>query len=78
SRTGPLVEIIEHGTNGMLCPVDDVDAFAEAVRYLRENPDRRVAIGAAARDTVLARFSMDGMTDAYEALFARLTGAERS
>ncbi len=77
SRTGPLVEIIQHGANGMLCPVDDVAAFADAVRHLRDNPDHRAEIGTAARETVEARFSLDGMTDQYEALFARLTAKDR-
>ncbi len=72
SRMGPVVEIIEDGVNGRLCPVDNVNAFADAIRELRDDPDRHSMMGVAARDTVEARFSIDRMTDGYEALFERL------
>jgi glycosyltransferase involved in cell wall biosynthesis len=74
SRTGPLPEIIDDGTNGRLCAVDDVDAFADAIRELKDNPDLLAQMGEAARTTVEAAFSVERMTDGYLALFDRLLG----
>lgn len=67
-----LPEIVEDGTTGLLCPMDDVQAFVRAVRYLRENPEVLAAMGQRARATAVQRFSLDTMVARYAALFATL------
>ncbi|MHB2032697.1 MAG: glycosyltransferase family 4 protein, partial [Gemmatimonadaceae bacterium] len=44
-----IPELVVPGGTGMLIPVDDVRALAEALRYLIDRPDVRRAMGAAAR-----------------------------
>ena len=58
SRVGGLPEVIRHGENGLLVE-NDPAAFAAAVRDLLRNPERRKQIGAAARHTVMERFTVE-------------------
>ena len=60
SRVGGLPEVITHGENGLLVD-NDPAAFAAAIRELLASPDRRRQIGAAARHTIVERFTVDQM-----------------
>src|SRR5258708_9161019 len=60
SRVGGLPEVITHGDNGLLVD-NDPAAFAGAIRELLASPDRRRQIGAAARHTIVERFTVDQM-----------------
>ena len=60
SRVGGLPEVIRNGHNGLLVE-NDPAAFAAAVRDLLARPDRRKQIGAAARHTIMERFTVDRM-----------------
>lgn len=60
SRIGGLPEVIRHGENGLLVD-NDPTAFASAVRELIDDPERRRRIGAAARHTVMERFTVERM-----------------
>ena len=46
-------EIIQHGHNGWLIPVDGVQEMAEALSRLLSSPDLRTRIGANARQTIV-------------------------
>jgi glycosyltransferase involved in cell wall biosynthesis len=46
-------EIIQHGHNGWLIPVDSVRAMAGALSRLLDSPDLRTSIGANARQTIV-------------------------
>ena len=54
---GGVSELIDHGRTGFLCPPGDVEAIVGALAALVSDPRRAVAMGAAARDDALARFS---------------------
>ena len=45
--SGPT-ELVEHGQSGLLVPVEDVDALAEAIRTLLLDHDLRARLGEAA------------------------------
>ena len=49
SRVGGIPEIIEDGVSGVLVAPGDVDALAEALRALIDDPARRAEMGVAAR-----------------------------
>jgi len=69
SRVASLPELIAHNETGVLCPIDDVDAFASAVERLQRDPERRRKIGIAARRTIVARFPESLMAERYPRLF---------
>jgi len=66
---GGIPEVL--GGTGVLAPADDPAAFARALAELLSDPQRRDALGAAARGRALARFSLERMGREYgEALEA--------
>ena len=70
---GPL-ELIESGITGLLVTPGDVDALADALRKLHDDPALRQSLAAAAAATV-ARFDAETIArqiqDVYDAVIAR-------
>ncbi len=60
-----LSEVIENNVTGLLCPQDDVAAFAKAARKLAEHPALWLQMSQNARKRVEMRFSMDAMIEHY-------------
>jgi glycosyltransferase involved in cell wall biosynthesis len=69
SPVGVHPEIVAHGENGMLAATPE--AFEEAVHALLCDPSLRCAQGRAARETVLARYSVDAVAPRLAALLER-------
>jgi glycosyltransferase involved in cell wall biosynthesis len=51
--------VVRHGENGLLVPIKDSRALAEAIHSLLLDPVRRVKMGAAGRERVIREFSED-------------------
>ena len=62
--TAGLAGVVADGVNGVVIPPNDVAALRTALRGLLASPERRARLGAAARQTVLTRFSLDTYVDA--------------
>jgi glycosyltransferase involved in cell wall biosynthesis len=60
-------EIVGAGPAGILVPVDDVDAWASAVRSLLDDPAQRAALGARGRELFDERFTLDAVADRFAA-----------
>ncbi len=73
SRVGGLPEVIRHGDNGLLVDNEE-SAIANAIRQLLDHPEEARQIGAAARRTVMERFTVDrmvaGTLEAYRRVLA--------
>ena len=67
-RLPAVSELHPDGTTAVLVPPEDVDALGEALLGLVRDPERRRALGEAARARVAA-FSMDAMVEAYVRLW---------
>ena len=67
-----VAELHPDGTTAVLVPPEDVNALGEALLALVRDPDRRRALGEAARARVAA-FSMDAMVEAYVRLWRAST-----
>lgn len=72
SNASSLPESLEDGVSGHVCPVDDVEAFADAVRSITENDAVHATYRKAAREVALQKFSLDRMVDEYVDLGERL------
>jgi len=70
-----LPEIVAHGRTGLLCPMDDIDAFAQGMVALVRDPRRASEMGRRARERALREFSARRHADDWDALYRRL-GAE--
>ncbi len=53
-----IEEIIEHGNNGWLIPVDGLNELVGAFRTLLESPELCARVGEAARQTILSRLTL--------------------
>lgn len=74
--TGGIPEIVQDGTSGWLARSSSPETLAEAMRAAAKSGAERLRRGAAARDFVVARYSLDAMRDGYHAVYARLTHAD--
>jgi len=78
SRVGSGVgEILTDGVTGLMPPVGDVAAFAEAVAALDADRVMLESIGTAAAAYVRTNHDVRQRTDAYQALFARYKEMKR-
>ncbi len=64
-----LPEQIEDGKGGFLCPVGDVEAFAEKINLLAESPDLRREMGEYNRTKVERMFTLEKIASEYQELF---------
>ena len=72
SDVGGVPELV--GDAGVLVPPHDEEALANAIAGLLADPERRRALGAAARERVQREFSLEQMQAAHVALYERLLG----
>lgn len=69
SVTSGIPEAIVSGVHGILVPPGDINALAVALRRVIEEPDLRLRLAAAARQRAELEFTIEAMTDRYEALY---------
>lgn len=74
----PISASIRDGANGVLVPFNDHHQLAEAIIRMLKEPNKRRALGQAARRTVEQHFNLRHTLPRYQALFEELTAAERS
>lgn len=67
-----IPEVVDNGGNGILCPTDDVDAFAAACRKLAEDRDLCKRFGKAGRKRALEVFSEEKIVSQYIDLYRNL------
>jgi glycosyltransferase involved in cell wall biosynthesis len=69
ARAGSAPELVEDGRTGLLVPVDDSRALADAVASLLADPGRAATMGAAGLERARSEFSVDRMADQTLALY---------
>jgi glycosyltransferase involved in cell wall biosynthesis len=75
-RAGGLPEVVAHQETGLLADeVGSVPALLEALRWMRQHPPERTAMGTAARRRVEKQFSDELMASRYAKLYGSLTKA---
>jgi glycosyltransferase involved in cell wall biosynthesis len=79
SAVGGLLDLVAPGRTGLLVDPADPDSLAGAIRSLVDYPARAQALGAAARDEVLSRYSFERMVQTFDDLYdSSLNRAHRS
>jgi N-acetyl-alpha-D-glucosaminyl L-malate synthase BshA len=76
SAVGGLPEVVTDGVSGFLRPVGDVEAMAERTVALLKDEALHQRLASGARDAAVRHWQRGPMVDAYEALYARLLGAD--
>jgi glycosyltransferase involved in cell wall biosynthesis len=74
---GGSPELVVHGVCGLVVPVGDVAALAEAIRTLHDDAALRARLGAAARERIGRDFRIEDTIAKTLALYRSLA-AERS
>jgi L-malate glycosyltransferase len=64
-----IPELIDEGKGGFLCPVGDINAFAEKINLLADSPKLRHEMGEYNRAKVEKMFTLDRMVEEYQELF---------
>ena len=73
SDVSGVSQVIGDNEYGIKVPVGDVPALAQTIRALADAPERRVALGAAARQRVLAKFSAQAMLAELSRLYEEVS-----
>ena len=74
TRAGGIPEIVEDGVNGLLAPVRDHHALAEAMVRALKDPDLRRRLGEAGFARVNQRFTVERMVSETADVYARVAG----
>lgn len=69
TRGSSLVELVQDGISGLLCPLADVSAFVAAARKLQTNPSLTTNTGHVARRRATERFTIKQVITAYTDLY---------
>ncbi len=69
SDVGGLPELVRDGENGVVVPVEDESALAEAIVALATDPDRARRLGEAGRRRALEQFTEEAAADRIDALY---------
>jgi glycosyltransferase involved in cell wall biosynthesis len=72
SRVGGIPEVLGNDGAGVLLDPGDVEGFADAVRDLLDNPERRTEMGAAARRRAVDNFGVEAHMNKLENIYERL------
>lgn len=76
TSVGGTPEVVQHGENGFLVPVEEMDRFAEAILRLASDPQLRRTMGDDGYEHVLATFGYEVQTDAYIDVYSKLLGKD--
>jgi glycosyltransferase involved in cell wall biosynthesis len=72
SNCSSIPELIDDGKGGFLCPVGDIEAFAEKINLLADSPKLRHEMGEYNRAKVEKMFTLDRMVNEYRELFKEM------
>jgi glycosyltransferase involved in cell wall biosynthesis len=72
TAVGGVPELVREGVTGLLVPSEDAGALAQAMQALVDDPVRRQAMGAAARQHAVAHFDIRHTVRMYEELYESL------
>lgn len=72
SNCSSLPEVVKNGETGLLCPIDDVDAFVAAIRQMAAHAELAENMGTAGRRWAVEGLSLDTMAASYITLFEDL------
>jgi glycosyltransferase involved in cell wall biosynthesis len=67
-------EVIEHGKNGWLIPVDGLEPLVQGLSVLLESTELRMRIGTAARQTILDRLTLSHQAQHLATVYRQATG----
>jgi glycosyltransferase involved in cell wall biosynthesis len=77
TNVGSIHEAVTDGVQGLLVPASDPAAFAASLLKLLHDPLSAREMGAAGRDSILAKWSLENTVRGYEQLIESVYFAKR-
>lgn len=77
TEVGSIREAVDHGETGLVVPVGDLDALADAIRELHDDPAQRLAMGERARAVAAHRFDVDEAVRRWVTLYREIASGRR-
>jgi N-acetyl-alpha-D-glucosaminyl L-malate synthase BshA len=75
TNVGGIPEVIEHGKNGFLADVGDVETMAQCAIEILADESKLRAMGKASRTSAQARFCASKIIPQYEEFYRRVVGS---
>lgn len=72
TNVGSVADAVHHGETGLLVPLEDPDAVADAVSAILGDEASRVRMGKAGRELALGKFSIQATARSFESLYDEL------
>jgi glycosyltransferase involved in cell wall biosynthesis len=72
TRVGGVPDVVRDGVDGFLVEPGDIDALADRLGRLAADPELAGRMGAAGREQMLERYSVERLVDDVDALYRRL------
>ena len=72
AKDGGVPEIVEHGVNGLLAVPGSLEDYVRHLEQLASSPQLRSQLGAAGRQNVEARFTLERVGEAFDRVFAEV------
>jgi len=69
TQVGGIAEVVARGAEALLVPPENAPQMASALTQLIRDPERRLALGRAARQRATSAYSVESMGDRYVALY---------
>ena len=76
-NTGPMQELVEHMKNGYVATSQNTSDFVTGIELFINNVELKNRASKNARDTVLEKFTIDKMTNAYLALYEEIYNSSK-
>jgi glycosyltransferase involved in cell wall biosynthesis len=76
TEVGGMPEVVQDGHTGLIVPPGDPQALAKKLLFLLDNPTVAADLGAAGRNWVSERFSLDRMVTDYLVLYRKALSPE--
>ena len=72
SDVGGQSEIVDHGITGILVPPNNIEAMAEAIETLINDPEKRIEMGKKGRQKVLEKFTIEREVNEWVIFYQKL------
>jgi glycosyltransferase involved in cell wall biosynthesis len=75
---GGVPEIVVNGETGLIVPMSDPSAMADAICQLLKNPELRLEMGRKGRERVRSHFTLNRTAQGVQAVYAKIQAAHSS
>jgi glycosyltransferase involved in cell wall biosynthesis len=72
TRGGGVLEIVDDGKTGLLVPMKDAEAMAEAIGEILADPAKAQKMGEAGRERFLEKFTIERTVEEVGAIYAEM------